>query len=68
MKKDTNAVEMVVRLVDGRLKYGIILESENDQTDYSFVATNYYQDYLQSNNQELVEHLPLNWVTSIQKH
>lgn len=67
MNDEFGDIEVVVRLVDGRLKYGVLLPSDN-QDGYQFIATSKYKTFLDTNDQELIENLPSYWVTSIHQH
>lgn len=59
--------EVVVRLVDGRMMYGYIL-NESKSEKYSFISTSKYRDYLKSKSKQLIQYLPVFLVSSIVTH
>lgn len=59
--------EVVIRLVDGRIMYGYIL-NEHKAEKYSFISTSKYRDYLKSKSKQLILYLPVFLVASIVTH
>jgi hypothetical protein len=64
---DRQHEEVVIRLVDGRMMYGYIL-NESKPEKYSFISTSKYADYLRSKSTRLVQYLPVFLVASIVTH